>query len=152
MHGHEEAPHELTVHAPRERRDWQLATAMTPVDIDAQGFGRYHAADYAELIDHPVELGAFWSGDFTAGGVPHRFVVAGAPASFDGARLLRDAQKICEAAIRFWHGAGKPPFKHYLFMLNAVGDGYGGLEHRASTALICGRRDLPRHDSPASAA
>ena len=152
VHGHEEAPHELTVHAPRERRDWQLATAMTPVDIDAQGFGRYQAADYAELIDHPVELGAFWSGDFTAGGVPHRFVVAGAPASFDGARLLRDAQKICEAAIRFWHGAGKPPFKHYLFMLNAVGEGYGGLEHRASTALICGRRDLPRHDSPASAA
>ena len=152
VHGHEEAPHELAVHAPRERRDWQLATAMTPVDIDAQGFGRYHAADYAELIDHPVELGAFWSGDFTAGGVPHRFVVAGAPASFDGARLLRDAQKICEAAIRFWHGAGKPPFKHYLFMLNAVGDGYGGLEHRASTALICARRDLPRHDSPASAA
>ena len=152
VHGHEEAPHELTVHAPRERRDWQLATAMTPVDIDAQGFGRYHAADYAELIDHPVELGAFWSGDFTAGGVPHRFVVAGAPASFDGARLLRDAQKICEAAIRFWHGAGKPPFKHYLFMLNAVGEGYGGLEHRASTALICARRDLPRHDSPASAA
>ena len=152
VHGHEEAPHELTVHAPRERRDWQLATAMTPVDIDAQGFGRYHAADYAELIDHPVELGAFWSGDFTAGGVPHRFVVAGAPASFDGARLLRDAQKICEAAIRFWHGAGKPPFTHYLFMLNAVGEGYGGLEHRASTALICARRDLPRHDSPASAA
>ena len=152
VHGHEEAPHELTVHAPRERRDWRLATAMTPVDIDAQGFGRYQAADYAELIDHPVELGAFWSGDFTAGGVPHRFVVAGAPASFDGARLLRDAQKICEAAIRFWHGAGKPPFKHYLFMLNAVGEGYGGLEHRASTALICGRRDLPRHDSPASAA
>ena len=152
VHGHEEAPHELTVHAPRERRDWRLATAMTSVDIDAQGFGRYQAADYAELIDHPVELGTFWSGDFTAGGVPHRFVVAGAPASFDGARLLRDAQKICEAAIRFWHGAGKPPFKHYLFMLNAVGEGYGGLEHRASTALICARRDLPRHDSPASAA
>ena len=152
VHGHEEAPHELTVHAPRERRDWRLATAMTPVDIDAQGFGRYQAADYAELIDHPVELGTFWRGDFTAGGVPHRFVVAGAPASFDGARLLRDAQKICEAAIRFWHGAGKPPFKHYLFMLNAVGEGYGGLEHRASTALICARRDLPRHDSPASAA
>ena len=29
-------------------------------------------------------------------------------------------------------------------MLNAVNDGYGGLEHRNSTALICGRRDLPR--------
>jgi predicted metalloprotease with PDZ domain len=31
-----------------------------------------------------------------------------------------------------------------LFMLNAVHDGYGGLEHRNSTALICNRRDLPR--------
>jgi predicted metalloprotease with PDZ domain len=40
--------------------------------------------------------------------------------------------------------AGKPPHKSYLFMLNAVDDGYGGLEHRNSTALICGRRDLPR--------
>ena len=25
-----------------------------------------------------------------------------------------------------------------------VGSGYGGLEHRNSTALICSRRDLPR--------
>jgi predicted metalloprotease with PDZ domain len=29
-------------------------------------------------------------------------------------------------------------------MLNVVDDGYGGLEHRNSTALICSRRDLPR--------
>lgn len=29
-------------------------------------------------------------------------------------------------------------------MLNVVDDNYGGLEHRNSTALICGRRDLPR--------
>jgi predicted metalloprotease with PDZ domain len=29
-------------------------------------------------------------------------------------------------------------------MLNAVDDGYGGLEHRNSTALIASRRDLPR--------
>src|SRR3569623_474546 len=31
----------------------------------------------------------------------------------------------------------------YVFMTLAVGDGYGGLEHRASTALICSRGDLP---------
>jgi predicted metalloprotease with PDZ domain len=29
-------------------------------------------------------------------------------------------------------------------MLNVVDEGFGGLEHRNSTALICGRRDLPR--------
>jgi predicted metalloprotease with PDZ domain len=29
-------------------------------------------------------------------------------------------------------------------MLNATDDGYGGLEHSTSTALICARKDLPR--------
>ena len=31
----------------------------------------------------------------------------------------------------------------YVFLITAVGDGYGGLEHRASTALLCARDDLP---------
>ncbi len=106
-------------------------------------------SDYDELVDCPVEMGAFWSAHFTACGVAHRFVVAGAAPSFDGKRLLADTQQICETAIRFWHGKGKPPIKNYLFMLNAVHDGYGGLEHRNSTALICARRDLPRTTAPA---
>ena len=152
VHGQESGPHALSVRRPREAPGWQLATAMAPVRVDANGFGDYRAADYDELVDHPVEMGAFWSGDFEAGGVAHRFVVAGAPASFDGARLLRDAERICSAAIQLWHGDGAPPFDRYLFLLNAVGDGYGGLEHRASTALICKRADLPRLGAPDSAA
>ena len=151
-HGHEDDAHEVVVRAPPGATAWQLATAMRPLQVDARGFGRYRAADYDEAVDHPFELGAFWSGRFKAGGVSHRFVVAGAPASFDGERLLRDTQKICESAIRFWHGDAKPPHRQYVFMLNVVDDGYGGLEHRASTALICGRRDLPRHGAPAEAA
>ena len=123
---------------------WLCATGLFPLRVDARGFGRYQARDYDELADGPVEMGAFWSGEFTAGGIPHRFVVAGAPPSFDGARLLADARKVCETAIQFWHGRGKPPHGNYLFMLNAVHDGYGGLEHRNSTALICQRSDLPR--------
>ena len=152
VHGQEHAAHALTVPAPKGAPDWHLATAMTPRRVDARGFGEYVAPDYDELVDHPVELGAFWSGEFTACGVPHRFVVAGAPASFDGERLLRDAQKICETAIRLWHPEGAPPHDRYVFMLNAVQDAYGGLEHRASTALICKRADLPRLGAPASAA
>ncbi|HMN22506.1 MAG TPA: peptidase M61 [Ottowia sp.] len=152
VHGQEAGAHALSVRRPRAAAaGWQLATAMTPVRVDAHGFGDYRAADYDELVDHPVEMGAFWSGEFEAGGVPHRFIVAGAPASFDGARLLHDAERICSTAIRFWHGDGAPPFDHYVFLLNAVGDGYGGLEHRASTALICKRGDLPRLDAPAAA-
>ncbi len=122
---------------------WQVATAMRALTVDAAGRGTYEAADYDELVDHPVEMGRFWRGHFKAGGVAHEFVVAGALPDFDGERLLKDSQRICEAQIRFWHGKKRPPFDRYVFLLNLVEDGHGGLEHRASTALIGSRRDVP---------
>jgi predicted metalloprotease with PDZ domain len=154
VEGQTDAPHALEIVAPASTADgaaWSCATALVPSKVDKQGFGSYQASGYDELADSPVEMGAFWSAEFDACGVPHRFVIAGAAASFDGDRLIADTQAICEAEIRFWHGdkAGKRggpklPIDRYVFMLNAVDDGYGGLEHRHSTALICNRRDLPQ--------
>ncbi len=135
--GREADPHRLVLRGLP--RGWKVATAMT-----RRGAGAYEAASYDELADHPVELGTFWRGRFQAGGVAHEFVVAGALPDFDGARLLADTRRICAAAIAFWHGKAKPPIRRYLFMLNAVDEGHGGLEHRASTALMAARRDLPR--------
>jgi predicted metalloprotease with PDZ domain len=149
--GQEDQTHALTLERGDAPADWHVATGLTATRVDRKGWGRYEAAHYDELVDCPVELGRFWLGEFKAGGIAHRFVVAGAALSFDSARLLSDAQRICETAIRFWHAqgqstgrSGKPPFKSYVFLLNVTDDGYGGLEHRNSTALICGRRDLPR--------
>lgn len=141
VHGQEAQPHQLRISPSAQVPDWKLATGLSAVEVDAQGFGTYTAGNYDELVDCPVEMGNFWSSSFTARGVPHRFVVAGAPASFDGERLLRDTQKICEAEIDFW---GVAPHSSYVFMLNVTHDGYGGLEHCNSTALICSRSDLPR--------
>jgi predicted metalloprotease with PDZ domain len=150
VHGQETQAHGLELVASRQTSTWSVATGLPPAQVDASGFGHYLAADYDELADCPFELGPFWHGDFKAGGIPHRFVVAGAPPSFDGNRLLQDTQRICEELIRFWHAheepASKPPHKRYVFMLNALDDSYGGLEHRNSTALVCSRRDLPRRD------
>ena len=144
VHGQESRVHALEVLSSNLISHWQVATGLTPYKVNKRGFGTYLAADYDELVDGPVEMGTFWSGEFKAGGVPHRLVVAGAAESFDSARLLADTQKVCETGIRFWHDRRRPPFKSYLFMLNVVDDGYGGLEHRNSTALIASRRDLPR--------
>ena len=145
--GREADEHRLTLGALPA--GWEAATGLPQVAP-----GEYGAPDYEALVDHPVELGTFWRGTFTACGVAHEFVVAGALPGFDGARLLADTQRLCEAQIRFWHGGpdgtAPPPFERYVFLLNAVDDGYGGLEHRNSTALICGRRDLPRVGDPAS--
>ena len=35
----------------------------------------------------------------------------------------------------------------YVFLTNVLGKGYGGLEHRASSALVCSRHELPGTDS-----
>lgn len=144
VEGREAEPHRLSIGSLP--RGWQVATAMKAVKVDAAGRGVYEAADYDELVDHPVELGTFWRGRFEAHGVPHEFVVAGALPDFDGDRLLADARRICEAQIAFWHGARKPraPFERYVFLLNTSEDGHGGLEHRASTALLSARRNLPQ--------
>ncbi len=145
----EAEPHAMTLGALP--RGWQVATAM-PVQPGRER--AWVAADYHELVDHPFTLGTFWRGQFDAAGVPHEFVVTGAWPGFDGERLLADTRRICEAQIALWHGRRRRevPFTRYVFMLHAADDGYGGLEHRASTALIASRRDLPRRDTPGKGA
>ncbi len=120
---------------------WRCATSMTPTNIDARGFGLYRAENYDELIDHPFECADFDEFTFEAGGVPHRFVISGKHRG-DLERLKADSQKICQGHCDLF-GDKVAPFDHYVFQLHVVDEGYGGLEHRASTALICPRNDLP---------
>lgn len=159
--GQQDQPHALELVATPSIAHWAVATGAAAHQVNKNGFGTYLAPGYDTLVDCPFELGSFWSGNFTACGIPHRFVVAGASPSFDGDKLLADARAICETTLRFWHGdlgnykkdsasrtsskrKSPIPFTNYVFMLNAVGDGYGGLEHANSTALISERKDLPR--------
>jgi len=59
---------------------------------------------------------------------------------------------LCETQIAFFEPESMlAPMKRYTFLIMAVGDGYGGLEHRASTALLCSRSDLPAIGSGHSA-
>jgi predicted metalloprotease with PDZ domain len=149
VHGREAQPHSLQLLSNTHTHGWQVATGLPTAKVSRSGFGTYLAAHYDELVDCPVEMGAFWSGQFKVRGITHRFVVSGALPGFDGERLLRDTQRIVEAAHTMWHGPSKATtsalgIDRYVFMLNATADGYGGLEHRNSTALICQRSDLPQ--------
>ncbi|MCC6608591.1 MAG: M61 family metallopeptidase [Burkholderiales bacterium] len=141
--GHDAAPCEVEIVPPRgaRYRGWRVATAMRRKRAPRYGFGTYAAAGYEELIDHPVEMGTFALGRFTACGVPHEIALTGRQDA-DLPRLERDLRRLCETHIRFW---GEPaPMDRYVFLVTALGEGYGGLEHRASTALLCSRDDLPR--------
>ncbi len=145
--GQEASPCRVDIQPPvgKAFRHWRLASALEPAHGEKggarpNGFGLYRAADYDELIDHPVEMGDFTLAQFTACGIPHRIAITGRH-DCDLERLCADLQRICTWQIRFF---GEPaPMPHYTFLVTAVGEGYGGLEHRASTALLCARHDLP---------
>ncbi|THC44337.1 M61 family metallopeptidase [Massilia sp. Mn16-1_5] len=149
--GQEAGPHEVDIQRPGDplAKTWRVATAMKELGAKRYGFGSYVAADYDELIDHPVEMGDFALASFKAHGIPHDIVITGRVPNLDMARLQADLKAICEAQIALFEpGTKKAPVDRYVFMTMAVGDGYGGLEHRASTALICARADLPSTASP----
>ena len=130
---------------PEHTSEWQVATSLKPVRVNGVGFGMYHAENYDELADSPFELSDFSRTEFAIHKAKHHIVVTGSAPSFNEQRLHKDVELICKTIVHFWHRSGTPPFSKYVFLLNAVSDGYGGLEHKNSTALLCRRKDLPKH-------
>ncbi|RPI43801.1 MAG: M61 family peptidase, partial [Betaproteobacteria bacterium] len=142
-HGHEDASCTVEILPPQGEgyRDWRVATALGTAGARRYGFGMYGARDYDELIDHPVEMGTFSLTSFRARGVAHDIAITGRH-DCDLTRLARDLKRMAEYQIDLF--GGTPPMRRYVFLVTALGEGYGGLEHRASTALLCSRYDLPR--------
>ncbi len=144
--GQEMSDHIVDIQKPADPvcKRWQVATTLRLLKARLYGFGTYRADNYDELIDHPVEMGEFLKIGFTVSGVPHEFVLTGRVPNVDLERIATDLGKICAHQIALFEPKTRqPPVERYLFMALAVGDGYGGLEHRSSTALICNRSDLP---------
>lgn len=140
-------PHQVEIQLPdwAAQDAWCVATGMPAKEVDDSGVGLYEAENYDALLDYPFEMGTFSEADFEAGGVPHRMIYTGANRAALG-RIAADVQKICDYQCNLFGGA---PFDNYLFMTMVVGNGYGGLEHRNSTALLCSRKDLlTRPDAP----
>ena len=157
-HGHEQSPCLLTLTAPdpdatATRQPWRVHTSLPEARGHADaamrhGFGAYLAPDYDALLDHPIEMGTPAIITFEAFGAQHEMVFTGQVHNLDLDRLAHDTRRICETQIAFFEPeTRRAPFldssDRYVFMTQVTADGYGGLEHRASTALITSRRDLP---------
>mgnify|MGYP000482267409 CR=1 FL=1 len=156
VHGQEALPHVVEILPPDDAdgsdafAGWRVATSLRELKARRHHFGSYIADNYDELIDHPVEMGEFQLIRFDAHGVPHEMAITGRVPNLDTTRLAADLKKICEQQIALFEPASKrAPMDRYVFLAMVVGDGYGGLEHRASTALICSRNDLPVKGHPA---
>lgn len=156
--GFEEHPCLLEVLPPpaeqrRDHREWQVHTSLPEAEGETgaaprHGFGWYRAPDYDALIDHPIEMGTPQLIRFEACGVPHEMVFTGAAPGLDLERIAEDARRICEAQIALFEPETREvPFldssDRYVFLTQITANSYGGLEHRASTALMISRNDLP---------
>ncbi|WP_285162799.1 M61 family metallopeptidase [Shewanella goraebulensis] len=138
----EETKHTLTIEKPAldELKQWKLATSMKRTAGEQFGFGEFYADNYDDFIDHPVEMGELTIESFEACGVPHDVVLSGKHRA-SMPRICKDLKAICEYQINLF--GGNAPFERYVFLTTVLGNGFGGLEHRASTALMCSRKDLP---------
>lgn len=141
VHGQDDMPCSVEIAPPdgEQYANWRIATTLPSQAAQPWSFGHFLAADYDELIDHPVEMGDFTLIEFEAAGIPHAMTLTGRHYA-DSERLARDLKKICEYHIDLFSEA---PFERYLFQTMVVCNGYGGLEHRSSTSLMCNREDLP---------
>jgi len=141
-HDKESEPCRVDIRRPVgiQYQDWRLATTLQPEGVAFLEFGVYLAKDYQDLIDHPVEMGCFGHASFQVEGVPHEFVITGRQHA-DLNRICKDLRLICRSHIDLF--GGLPKMDRYLFLVMVVGDGYGGLEHKNSTSLICRRDALP---------
>lgn len=123
------AEHRVEVEAPA---GWTTFCAL-----DREG-AAFVAPNYDDLIDSPFEVGPHTPLAFTAAGVPHQVVVWG-DAKYDAEKLTQDLKKVCETEAQLFGGL---PLKRYLFLIYFSDKGRGGLEHKASTALLYPRAAL----------
>ena len=124
---------------------WSVQTSLRAAKTDSDGFGFYLAQNYDDLLDHPVAMGEFQMVRWVSSGTQHSMAIQGCIHPIDKARLEQDLQAICTSTIHLFEPKSKvAPFPSYLFLVNAVLNGYGGLEHRDSTALLCRRDQIPQ--------
>ncbi|TAN27312.1 MAG: M61 family peptidase [Castellaniella sp.] len=151
--GQESTPCLLDIRPPAHARNWRVHTSLPaatgqPNAAAPLGFGTYLAGNYDALIDFPVEIGTPQHISFETHGAVHDLVFTGVVPALDLRRIANDVQKICAAQIELFEpDTRRAPFldsaRRYVFLVMVTGDGYGGLEHRASTALATRRSDLP---------
>jgi predicted metalloprotease with PDZ domain len=123
-------------------RNWQMCTSLKQQSVvESQGHATHYFScdDYQELIDHPVLLGLVEKHTFEVAGTRFHLVFSGKTEA-DVERICNDLKPLCKHHLDLFNGL---PEKDYWFITLLCEDGFGGLEHRASAALMFPRFHLP---------
>ncbi|MCU7554214.1 PDZ domain-containing protein [Alteromonas sp. ASW11-19] len=142
--GMDDVPCTLTLTKPAHKPAWQIETSMPNLE-DRDNTLHFQCEDYDELIDHPIFIGECSRLVFTENGVEFVMLFSGTT-DIDIDRVCRDLAPVCRHHMRLF---GDPqPVERYVFMTLLSDTGFGGLEHRSSTALLFPRFDLPLNGDP----
>jgi len=129
---------------------WRAATSLPSVPGlpgGDDGVHRFEAPSFDALVDAPIELGTHREESFEVLGKRHRYSICPADAigERDMRRLLDDTRTIVETEAMLFGGA--LPYDAYELLLHLSRRGRGGLEHRASAALIVAPGAFAARDS-----
>ena len=109
--------------------------------VQARFGGTSLKKNYDELIDHPIYVGIADTHSFEVDGITFTLLFSGNN-NIDYERIANDLTPICKHHLDLF---GAPqPINNYLFMTLLADNGFGGLEHKYSTALLYPRFDLPQ--------
>jgi predicted metalloprotease with PDZ domain len=140
--GFEVCPHIVVIGESQDMLLPAIATSLPTLAKEgalADRGNTFIAHDYFTLIDHPVLIGQF--DDYCFDVMGHRFhLVFSGQHAFDFPRMERDITELIEHHIGIF---GDFPCQEYWFITLVCENGFGGLEHLASTVLQYSRFDLP---------
>jgi predicted metalloprotease with PDZ domain len=135
---HATRPHEVRIALPA---NWKISITGLPSAPD-HAADHYLAPDYDTLVDSPIVAGNPTVHEFEVSGKKHYLVNQGEGGVWDGARSVRDVEKIVRETEKFW---GSLPYEKYVFF-NLLTEAGGGLEHRNSCTLMASRWGTGTHD------
>jgi predicted metalloprotease with PDZ domain len=119
-----------------------VATSLEEEKTSNKGAGQitFKYRNYDELVDSPVQLGNFETFDFEVAGVKHMVALVGKN-NANKDQLKTDMQKICTTMFDIVgeFPCETQPCKPYVFIVQNVENGGGGIEHLNSTVLMMSR-------------
>ncbi len=118
----------------------QWKTVSTTLQLVSKNHFSYN--NYDELVDSPIEIGNHEEIKFMVKGVPHRAALIGLN-NCPKEKFTTDIQKICETMAAI---VGEHPCKDYLFFIQHVEEGGGGLEHANSCVVQIPRFNYTKPD------
>ncbi|GAA0288133.1 PDZ domain-containing protein [Psychrosphaera haliotis] len=146
--GHEHQVCNVILHKPTSSicKNWLPASGLSKgVNTKAFSWGEYSIEGYLAFTDYPILFGELDIASFEINQIPHHVVTVGQ--HFGSlARVAKDLTPLCQFHADMFGGL-PTDVDQYLFLTMITDNGFGGLEHLNSTALVASRFDIINDDA-----